>query len=181
MKLYSKVILLALVFVQFNVKAGDAPDKTPEMLNKEVVDTLDLRNPRQAISGIISGGQPTKQDFKTLAKNGVKTVINLRTSGEFDGFDEAGLAKSLGMKHQVFEISGRSGITRENAERLDKLLKQSDGPVLLHCGSGNRVGALLALRAFYVQGKPAEESIAIGKAAGMTRLSGKVEKILLKK
>jgi uncharacterized protein (TIGR01244 family) len=145
---------------------------------EQVLPQLELRNPKHAIDGLLSGGQPSESDLKLLADNGVKTIINLRTKGEFDGFDEAAKVKQLGMDYQVMHISGKTGITKENAKKLDTLLNQADGGTLLHCASGNRVGALLALRAFYFQGKSADEALALGKAAGMTRLSGKVKGML---
>ena len=40
--------------------------------------------------------------------------------------------------------------------------------------SGNRAGAMLALRAFYVQEKNLDESMQIGLAAGLTNLQGAV-------
>ena len=43
-------------------------------------------------------------------------------------------------------------------------------PVLLHCGSGNRVGALLALAAFHVDGRPADAALQYGLDSGLTRL-----------
>jgi hypothetical protein len=40
------------------------------------------------------------------------------------------------------------------------------------------VGALLALREFYVKGKTAEQAMAFGQSAGMTKLTDKVTKML---
>jgi len=42
-------------------------------------------------------------------------------------------------------------------------------PALVHCASGNRIGALFALQAFHLDGRTAAEALAIGKQAGMTR------------
>ena len=47
----------------------------------------------------------------------------------------------------------------------------------MHCASGNRVGALMALRASQ-NGASAEEAMAAGKAAGLTRLEPVVAKRL---
>jgi protein tyrosine phosphatase (PTP) superfamily phosphohydrolase (DUF442 family) len=54
------------------------------------------------------------------------------------------------------------------AEKLDAILAEADGPVLVHCGSGNRVGALLALRAS-INGASDEEALELGRQAGLTR------------
>jgi protein tyrosine phosphatase (PTP) superfamily phosphohydrolase (DUF442 family) len=60
--------------------------------------------------------------------------------------------------------------------KFDQLLKDSaKEDVLVHCASGNRVGAMLALRARWIEGKSAEEALAIGKAAGMTGMTDAVK------
>ena len=48
----------------------------------------------------------------------------------------------------------------------------------MHCASGNRVGAFFALKAFKYDGKSADESLKIGKAAGLTSLEGKVKALM---
>jgi uncharacterized protein (TIGR01244 family) len=41
------------------------------------------------------------------------------------------------------------------------------GPVLLHCGSSNRVGGVIAVLAFR-EGRSAEEALEAGRAAGLS-------------
>ena len=48
------------------------------------------------------------------------------------------------------------------------------GATLVCCGSSNRVGALLALRAHFVEGRSAAESLAFGKACGLSKLEPRV-------
>jgi len=150
---------------------------------------LELKNPRQPAEGLISGGQPTAADLAVLQSRGVTTIINLRTPGEVSrhddpavaarlNFNEAAAAADLGLGYISFPISGRDGLTEANARHLDRLLADSGGPVLLHCGSGNRVGALMALRAYYVGGQTSDEALAVGLAAGLTSLEPKVREIL---
>ena len=62
----------------------------------------------------------------------------------------------------------------ENAKKLHDLLGDNAEDTFVHCGSGNRVGALMALRAYEYEGASLEEAIEIGKSAGMTRLEGEV-------
>ena len=52
---------------------------------------------------------------------------------------------------------------------LDRLLAQFDKPVFVHCGSGNRAGALLALRA-KLNGADDETAIAAGRETGLKGL-----------
>ena len=50
--------------------------------------------------------------------------------------------------------------------------------MVLYCGSSNRVGALLALRAFHVQDMGAAESLELGKSTGVTGLESMLEEKL---
>lgn len=69
-------------------------------------------------------------------------------------------------------------MTADNAQELHQLLQQEDKPVFLHCASGNRVGALLAIAAHQIEGKPADESLTLGRSAGLGSLEAKVRSVL---
>ena len=58
--------------------------------------------------------------------------------------------------------------------------KEDDGEVLLHCASGNRVGALLALAAVQVDGASPEAALTLGRAAGLKSLEPVVMERLAK-
>lgn len=128
-------------------------------------------------ANLITGGQPTPAQLNALRLAGVNHVINLRSDEEMD-WDEASLVRSLGMRYYSIPIAGASGLTQDNAQALDTLLQTLEqDSVLLHCASGNRVGALIALSAAQ-HGEPMEAAIEKGKRWGMTRLEALVrEKI----
>ncbi len=125
---------------------------------------------------LISAGQPDVAQLAEYAEQGYSVILDMRTEGEDRGIDEQAEVESLGMSYVNLPI-GRGGISFENAEKLDKLLEDADGPVVMHCGSGNRVGALMALRAS-ANGASVEDALKVGKEFGMTRLTEHVEKIL---
>jgi len=100
----------------------------------------------------------------------------MRTPEENRGIDEPAAVADLGMEYVAFPI-GSDDITLGKAKELDELLARYDEPVLLHCGSGNRVGALLALREFLASGD-AEAAMQKGRDGGLTRLEGEVRKVL---
>ena len=122
------------------------------------------------VDGITSLGQPDEAALRIFAASGYVAVIDMRGPDEDRGLDdEPGLIKALGMDYVVFPIEGKEAINVANANKLDALLETFDGPVLVHCASGNRVGALLALR-YSADGASDEETLVYGKNAGMTRL-----------
>ena len=83
------------------------------------------------------------------------------------------------MRYSNLPIDGANGLTRENVERFDKLVAAAgDAPTLIHCGSGNRVGALIALRAANVQGQPIEKAIETGRSWGLKGLEPAVREQL---
>ncbi len=137
---------------------------------------LSIKNVHIPQPNLMTGGQPSKYDLNLLARKGVKVVINLRAKGEFNDFDEEAEAKKQGLKYHSLEISGDEEITRENAIKLDKLIGKET--TLVHCASGNRVGALLALREYFVKGKPAEVAMAFGKKLGLTGLTEKTAQVI---
>ncbi|MEK7795618.1 MAG: methyltransferase domain-containing protein [Candidatus Hydrogenedentota bacterium] len=115
-------------------------------------------------------GQPVSDDLKLLADRGVRTILNLRSPEEMQkvDFDEAARAKELGMEY----INVPVGAAPPNEEALEQIFKVLNGasqkPVLMHCASSNRVGAMWALFRGKHQGRPADAAIAEGKAAGLS-------------
>lgn len=130
----------------------------------------------QPVDGVTTAGQPDEASLKVFADNGYVAIIDLRTVGENRGLDEPAVVESLGMDYINFPI-GRDGITFENAKTLEDILVRYDQPVLVHCASANRVGALFALNA-YRQTEDLEKSLEAGRAAGLTGMEGTVKKVL---
>lgn len=119
--------------------------------------------------GITAAGQPNENGLKELAQSGYAAVIDLRTTEEDRGLDEEKLVEGLGMSYVSLPIAGPDAINFENAKKLDQILGRFDRPVLIHCGSSNRVGALLTLRE-KLNGADDEKALAFGRSAGMTSL-----------
>ncbi len=131
----------------------------------------------EPIDGISAAGQPDTAAFRVFAEQGYTTVIDIRTESEDRGLDEAAVISDLGMEYVVFEIDKPEEINFENARVLDKLIANAEGPVLVHCKSSNRVGALLALRES-LNGADDAAALRYGKEAGMSRLEGRVKEVL---
>jgi len=141
---------------------------------------LPIPNARIPIPGVLSGGQPTQDQIASAGAAGYKTVINLRPDTE-PGFDwEPAAVRAMGMDYVSIPVSGPTGLTKDTVVRLDAALKAAaaKGPVLFHCASGNRVGALLALRAVWLEGKDAAAALAYGQASGLTGLEPTVKSLL---
>src|SRR5690606_4563001 len=124
-------------------------------------------NERQHVSG-----QPSADTVARLASAGISVVIDLRPDAETPGLDKRSIVESAGLAYKTLPIASPADFTRENVASFDRMLKESaDKGVLMHCASGNRVGAMMALRARWIEGKSAEEAMAIGRAAGLTSMA----------
>ena len=152
----------------------------PPELDSEVLAQADIMNLRAPEATIMSSGQPTEEQFQILADSGIKHIINLRTPEEMD-WDEGALVRSLDMEYHSIPVAVSSGITRENAQALFDLLDGLAGePVIIHCASGQRVGALIALSAQQNQGMDADAAMEEGRRWGLSspRLTPVVSSIL---
>jgi uncharacterized protein (TIGR01244 family) len=130
------------------------------------------------VDGLTAAGQPDMAAFAAFAEAGYVAVVDMRSQDEDRGLDdEAGLVEALGMEYVAFPIGSAEEINLEAAQRLDALLASYDGPVLVHCASSNRVGAMLALRET-LRGVGDDEALEYGKRAGLTRLEPRVREVL---
>lgn len=170
---YRTWILLA-VLAAFRVVAGEAATVPVTSI---AVDDIRSGAVALPVSGFVSSGQPDADALQKIAGSGFVAVVDLRTDEEDRGIDEQYEVERLGMQYVSLPVDGDDGVTFENAAELDRILGEFDGPVLLHCGSGNRVGALFALRAS-LRGASIEEAVDEGLAAGMTRAQSMVEQKL---
>lgn len=134
--------------------------------------SADFAQPRP---GLHTGGVPSAEQLDRFQARGVRTVIDLRHPDELKNDAVAVEATARGMRYVKLPINGADGLTRENAERLRSALDAADGEVLLHCASGNRVGALLALMAHFEEGVPRRQALELGRRAGLKALEPEVD------
>lgn len=129
------------------------------------------------VDGISAAGQPDYVALAVFADHGYVAVIDLRAEHEPRGIDEQAVVEDLGMDYVSMPIVDTAAINFENARKLDELLQQYDEPVLIHCGSSNRVGALLALRES-LNGADDEGALQVGRDGGLTGLETRVIEVL---
>jgi len=142
--------------------------------------TILIPNARTPLPGLVTGGQPSATDLKVAKEHGVRTVINLRPGNEAGvDVEEGSNVSKLGMRYVSIPIAGAADLTAENVKKLAAALTQKDAlPAIVHCSAGNRAAALLALKAYQIDGKSAAEAIELGKSAGLTTLEPAVRERL---
>jgi len=127
------------------------------------------------IEGVYCSGQPTERQFERLEEIGIKHVVTLRRSAEPNTGWEVAKAAELGIDFVRLPITSPEDINLDATQRLVAALG-SERPVLVTCGSSNRVGALFALKAHFLDGASIEDAMALGRACGLTRLEPVVTK-----
>jgi uncharacterized protein (TIGR01244 family) len=113
---------------------------------------------------VFIAGQPTEKALRELRAKGVTTVVNLRMPEEMArvGFDEAALAKELGMNYVHIPMRG-SAANPYGPKQLDAFvaaLDAADGKVLLHCTIAWRASHLWAAYLIRERHVPVETALA---------------------
>lgn len=126
--------------------------------------------------GVLSAGRLAPADIPRIREAGVQAIIDLTPDAETPDFDEAAVVRAAGLAYANLPLKGPSDLTLGNVRTFDALLRGAKQPVLVHCASGNRVGAMAALRAAWVDGDSTEKAIALGRAWGLKSLEGEVRR-----
>lgn len=130
-------------------------------------------------SDVITGGQPSEADFAAFRASAGPTcrIINLRGHGEPGVDQQPAIMARLGIDYVHLPVSGAGDLTFETAAALKTALDHP-GPKMVHCASGNRVGAIRALAAFRFEDRSVEDALVIGRQWGLTRMEPMVAAIL---
>ena len=123
--------------------------------------------PVHAKGDVYLTGQPSPDDLKEAQAKGVKTVISLRESGETD-WDEAARVKDLGMQYLHIPFKSPETLKDEVFDKVRQTLNDSSRhPVLVHCGSANRVGAVWLVHRVLDGGLTYDAALAEAKKIGL--------------
>lgn len=89
------------------------------------------------------GGAPTDAGYRSLAEAGVAAVVDLRA--EDDISPPAGSLESQDVEFVHVPIRDGQLPSEEQVARFMEVVRESDGPVFVHCGAGvGRSGAMVA-------------------------------------
>ena len=126
-----------------------------------------LKDAGQPLEGVATAGQPEEEHFERLAEAGYKTVIDMRAIEEDRGLDEPEAVRGAGMEYVNIPV-GHEDVDDETFERFRELMTDPERrPVLVHCSSANRVGALLIPYLVLDEGKTTEEAVEIATKVGL--------------
>jgi uncharacterized protein (TIGR01244 family) len=177
MKSLIKITLTSLLLLLI---AGCSMTATQDTLNVSAIENAEIANLNHPEATVFTAGQPTQDQLATLGNSGIKHVISLRPASELDWNEQEYVASLDGVTYHNIPIDSSAGdINPANAATLQSLLKTfGNEPVLVHCGSSNRVGALAAISAAQENGASTDSAIEEGKRWGLTKLETAVRTVL---
>ncbi|HKJ16642.1 MAG TPA: sulfur transferase domain-containing protein [Xanthomonadales bacterium] len=122
-------------------------------------------------------GQPDEAALEEANKNGINLVISLRSESELD-WDESSAAESIGLSYYQVPVNARSQSLAEGPfDRINEIVEANpDAKIMVHCGSGNRAAAWLAVYLSEVQHMAPDDAIDVAKSSGLTK-KGLEEKV----
>lgn len=122
---------------------------------------------REPWPGVISAGQPRGPEWARLREAGVETVVDIREPWEPRGHDEAEAVESAGLRYVSIPL-GHGRIADETFEQIRAVLRdRGDAPIVVHCASGNRVGAALLPWWLLDEGLSEDEALQAAVDAGL--------------
>jgi uncharacterized protein (TIGR01244 family) len=127
----------------------------------------------------VASGRLQASDIPTLKHAGIRQVIDLSLDSETPDFDEAAAMRAAGIGYHNLPIRDAADLTRTRVVQFDRLLRDAgDQLTLVHCASGNRVGAMIALRAALLGGQSTDAALAEGRRWGLRGLEPAVRERL---
>lgn len=164
-------LLAACVLVTSSCSPDDADaaegraDFTRVTTTLETVESPGIEKVR-TVDGIFFASQPDASGFEAAKRGGIKTVINLRHADEIE-LDEAEVVGSLGLTYLHLPWNGPEELTDEVFDRTREMLESAEKPVLLHCASANRVGAVWLPYRVLDGGWDVEDALEEARAIGL--------------
>ena len=132
----------------------------------ESMDPADIAKYRVVRPGLATGGKPSPEALDRLKALGFKTVVDLRTEVEGTATEKQAL-EAQGLRYVSVPITAATFSAADVAAVANVINDPAAGPVLLHCASANRVGAVWAVLQVQ-QGRSLEEAQAAGQEIGLS-------------
>lgn len=165
------LLLVALVGLCGCGKSEPSTESVAPQVKRHTVSTPDnplprelpgLHNVLEFAPGVLSGSAPQGEEgFKSLAALGIRTVVSVDAARP-----EIELAAKHGIRYVQVPIQ-YAGIPEEKKAALAKAIRDSDGPIYVHCHHGKHRGPAATAFGLIANGViTPEEGVALMKEAG---------------
>jgi uncharacterized protein (TIGR01244 family) len=139
------------------------------MLAQTKQDRAGIVNFTKVDAVVACGGATETSALDGLAKDGFKSVINLRLATEANANIElnATHAKSLGLNYLHIPFNGQQPDPQAVDHFLAAIANKANQPVYVHCGSASRVGAMWMVKRVLQDGWTIEKATEEAKLIGL--------------
>jgi uncharacterized protein (TIGR01244 family) len=156
---------LALAIASASAPLRARPAENPPAAAEEGFGIINATSPAP---GLLFGGQPTAEQLEALAAANYKTVIDLRAPSENRGFDESAAADAAGLEYIPLPITDETLHRADTLDTFIRIFRESEKPVLVHCGSGGRVATVYYAWLVAEEKMTREEALAKAKEQGLS-------------
>jgi len=131
------------------------------------------------VPGVMASGQPTGEQLQLLAEEGYHTIIDLRPAEEPHGFDEPAAARDNGLAYVNIPVTPAT-LDQAAIDRFLDAMRGARKPVIVHCSTAGRVGALFYAWLVLEQKETPAKALEKARAIGLhhPELTGKVQKLV---
>ena len=124
-------------------------------------------NACQALPTVTTGGQPSANHLRALKEAGAEILLDLRDPMEPRSYDEASLAREVGLEYINVPVSSAT-LNDATLERVLTVYRNAgDKKIFVHCAGGNRVGATLLPHFMIDLGMEEEDAIEQAMRVGL--------------
>ncbi|MFC0387668.1 beta-lactamase hydrolase domain-containing protein [Muricoccus vinaceus] len=117
----------------------------------------------------VAPAPPTRAELAEIAREGFRSVVNLRTSGEPNQpllpDAEGAAAREVGLGYAHIPVSP-TGPQPEQVDQFCQRLSELPGPVLIHCASGKRASIFGILGSAKEEGLSGEDALSRARDLG---------------
>ena len=98
---------------------------------------------KQLENGMLIGPQPTEADLRQAKREGIRTVIDFRMPSETPTPNAELVARS-GLEYVNIPVN-KASLSMVQVDELERVMREKEGPFLIHCATGARAAMLLVL------------------------------------
>jgi len=145
-------------------RLGSPRDRLAAWLDMIFVDHAFFRmiylNRHEIAPGVWRSAQPLPYQISRMARQGLRTVVNLRGGQSYGSLPlEVDACERHGIAFETFVLRSRAIPSIEDVRAAAALFRRLDAPVLFHCKSGaDRAGMMAALYLALHEGRPVAEA-----------------------
>ncbi|MFN6481671.1 MULTISPECIES: beta-lactamase hydrolase domain-containing protein [unclassified Nostoc] len=140
-----------------------------------------MSNTKKVSDDLSAAGQLTSEELKQLAKEGFKSVLNLRSPDEA-GFltDEQQQAQAAGLQYANIPLKP-SEANQEQTELAIQEIENLPKPILIHCAAGARAGGIALIANAISEGLTYEQISQKAQELGLNLEQPHLKQFLLEK